>query len=61
MGIQIERITPNLGAYVKVSPEELAKDGVPGQVLEALNAHNLLVFPQVNMSDEQFAQRLRAA
>jgi alpha-ketoglutarate-dependent taurine dioxygenase len=52
--IAIEPITPKIGAFVKVAPEDVTRPGVPEQLLAALNRYNVLVFPQVNMSDEQF-------
>lgn len=50
----IEPITPKIGAYVKVAPEDVTKPGVPEHILAALNKYNVLVFPQTTMSDEQF-------
>ena len=52
--IRIEPITPSIGANIYVAPEDVVKDGVPEQILRALNKHNVIVFPQINMSDEQF-------
>ncbi len=50
----IEPITPKIGAYIKVAAEDVTNEGVPGQILAALNRYNVLVFPQTTMSDEQF-------
>lgn len=60
MTLTIEPIKPTLGAVVRVSADEVTRDGVPGTLLEALNQHNVLVFPQINMSDDVFL-RLTAA
>ncbi len=50
----IEPITPKIGAYVKVAPDDVVREGVPEQILAALNKYNVLVFPQIDMNDEQF-------
>ncbi len=52
--VLIEPITAKIGAYVKVAPEAITQPGVPEQILAALNEYNVVVFPQINMSDEQF-------
>lgn len=52
--IEIEPINDRIGAYVKVAAGDVLKDGVPARIMEALNAYNVLVFPQVDMTDEQF-------
>jgi alpha-ketoglutarate-dependent taurine dioxygenase len=52
--IRIEPINDRIGAYVRVAAEDVLKDGVPEQIMDALNKYNVLVFPQVNMTDEQF-------
>jgi alpha-ketoglutarate-dependent taurine dioxygenase len=54
--LTIEPITPALGAFVRVAPEDAVADGVPGRLLDALNRYNVLIFPQVGMSDEIFLQ-----
>jgi len=50
---KIEPITPQIGAYVRVAADDVLRDGMPGKIWEALNEHMVLLFPQVNMSDEQ--------
>lgn len=50
----IRPITPEIGATVEVSSEETLADGAAQQLLDALDRHGVLVFPQVNMSDETF-------
>jgi alpha-ketoglutarate-dependent taurine dioxygenase len=54
MTLEIEPITPAIGAYVRVAPEDAVRDGNPERILAALNRYNVLVFPQVHMSDETF-------
>ncbi len=56
MALNIEPITPALGAFVRIRAEDVIADGVPGQLLDALNRYNVLIFPQINMSDEIFLQ-----
>ncbi len=50
--ITFEPITPRLGAYAHVAPEDIVSDGVPDRILQALNEYGVLVFPQLNLSDE---------
>lgn len=52
--IEIEPINERIGAYVKVAAADVLKDGIPAQIMAALNRYNVLVFPQVHMTDEQF-------
>jgi alpha-ketoglutarate-dependent taurine dioxygenase len=54
--LSFEPISPTIGAYVHVAADDTTNEGVPEAILEALNRYNLLVFPQVNMSDEQFVK-----
>lgn len=54
MTVEFEPITPHTGAYVKVAAEDVVQAGVPAQILAALNKYNVLVFPEVNMSDDTF-------
>lgn len=54
MAAKFEPITPNIGAYVHIAPNDVLQEGVPEQLFEALGKYNVLVFPQVNMSDETF-------
>ncbi len=51
--IQFEPISSKLGATVKVSPDDLLKDGNPEKIWEALNKYMVLLFPQINLSDDQ--------
>ncbi len=50
--IRFERITPNLGAYAYIAPEDIVADGIPDRILTALTEYGVLVFPQLNLSDE---------
>jgi alpha-ketoglutarate-dependent taurine dioxygenase len=54
--VKIEPITPEIGAYVSIRAEDAITNGMPDQILAALNQYNVLVFPQVNMSDDTLAQ-----
>ena len=54
MTVVFEPITPAIGAYVRVKAEDVVRDGVPGQILDALDRYNVLVFPEVHMSDDIF-------
>jgi hypothetical protein len=54
MTVKFEPITAHTGAYVKVAAEDVRSDGVPAKILAALNKYNVLVFPEVNMSDDTF-------
>lgn len=45
-------ITPNLGAYVRLSADEVLDEGVPGQLLDGLGRFGMLLFPQIMLSDE---------
>lgn len=51
--IQFEPINPDLGAYARVAAEDILEEDNPARILEALNSHGVLVFPQVGISDEQ--------
>lgn len=50
--ITVEPISPKLGARVLIAPEHLLDAGVPEKILELLNKHGVLLFPQINCSDE---------
>lgn len=50
----IEPITPEIGAFVRAKPEEVLEEGVAERILDALDRYNVLVFPQIHMSDEIF-------
>lgn len=54
MALNIEPITPSLGAIVGIAPEDTIKEGVPERLLEALERYNVLLFPQIHMSDDIF-------
>jgi alpha-ketoglutarate-dependent taurine dioxygenase len=51
-----EPITPAIGANVHINAEQVLDDGVPEMLLEGLNHYNVLVFPQVHMSDDVYAE-----
>ena len=60
MGLTIEPITPEIGAYVRVAAYEVLQDGNPALILDALDRHNVLVFPEVCMSDDVFLSLTQA-
>lgn len=50
----IKPITAEIGARVEVAPEAVLADGAAQLLLSALEHYNVLVFPQVHMSDDIF-------
>lgn len=56
MALNIEPITPALGAFVHIAAADTINAGTPGDLLDALNRYNLLVFPKINMDDDTFLQ-----
>ena len=52
--VTFEPITESIGAYARV--EDVLADGVPQQLLDALDAYDVVVIPESEMSDEVFAQ-----
>lgn len=52
--LRIEPITPTIGAYVHIAAKDVNREGVPNQILGALNTYNVLVFPQIHLNDDQF-------
>jgi alpha-ketoglutarate-dependent taurine dioxygenase len=53
---QFESITPTIGAYVHIDAGSVLDEGVPQQLIEALDRYNVLVFPEVHMSDEVYTE-----
>lgn len=51
---EIEPINDRIGAYVKVAADDILNEGIPDRIMDALNKYNVLVFPEVNMTDDQF-------
>lgn len=60
MALQIEPITPAIGARVHVAPEDVLTDGVPQQLLAALERYGVLVLPENGMSDATFTAMAKA-
>jgi alpha-ketoglutarate-dependent taurine dioxygenase len=56
MELDIKQITPEIGAYMHIAAEGVLRPGVPERIFDALNRFNVLVFPQVHMSDEIFLE-----
>lgn len=52
--VKIEAITPTIGANVFIAARDVTNAGVPSQILQALGKYNVLVFPRIHLSDEQF-------
>ncbi|HEX7854847.1 MAG TPA: TauD/TfdA family dioxygenase [Sphingobium sp.] len=51
---ELEPINDRIGAFVHVAAEDILNEGVPEQIMAALNKYNVLVFPEAHMTDEQF-------
>ena len=58
--LQLEPLSPSIGAIVHISADGILEDGVPERVFEALNKYNVLVFPQINLTDDQLIQLTEA-
>ncbi|GAB3102204.1 TauD/TfdA family dioxygenase [Aestuariicella hydrocarbonica] len=61
VNVSVEPISPQLGARVYVSADQLLVEGVPEQCLALLNTHGVLVFPAIGVSDQlqvEFSNRL---
>lgn len=56
MVLAIEPITPTVGAYLRVTAEDAVRGDAPARILEAINRYNVVVFPQIDMSDETFLE-----
>jgi alpha-ketoglutarate-dependent taurine dioxygenase len=56
MSISIEPIKPHIGAIVRIDRASLSDEAVAKRCLEALDAHDVLVFPDLGLNDaEQLA------
>ena len=56
MDLQVERIKPALGAKVSLDRSRIGDARIARQLLELLETHTVLVFPQIGLSDtEQLA------
>lgn len=53
--IRIEPINDEIGARIFVAAEQVLESGVPEQILAALNQYGVLLFPNINISDESMA------
>jgi len=54
MSLNIEPITPELGAIVHIRAQDTIKEGIPAELMTALERYNLLLFPQIHMDDDTF-------
>lgn len=60
MTLHLEPITPEIGARIYVDAGRVLDEGVPQQLLAALERYNVLVLPENGMSDATFAQMTAA-
>jgi alpha-ketoglutarate-dependent taurine dioxygenase len=63
MSIKIEPIKPQIGAIVRLDRSALTDAAVAEQCLDALDAHDVLVFPRLGLTDSEqlaFTDRLGA-
>jgi alpha-ketoglutarate-dependent taurine dioxygenase len=51
-----EAISPAIGANVHIDADHVLDDGVPEALMAGLDRYNVLVFPQVHMSDAIYAE-----
>jgi alpha-ketoglutarate-dependent taurine dioxygenase len=51
--VKVEPIKPHVGARIHVDPAELSDPNVAAACLEALDKYGVLVFPQINLTDQQ--------
>lgn len=71
LGLKTETIKPNIGARVLNSKEELLSGDLAAGIMDLLEQHGVLVFPEVHFTDEEqvtftstlgtFARELRGA
>src|SRR5262245_5320086 len=54
MTLDIEPITPAIGAYVHIAAADAVTGSAPTHLLDALDRYHVLVFPQLHMSDDIF-------
>jgi alpha-ketoglutarate-dependent taurine dioxygenase len=55
MTLKIEPLTPEIGANIHIAADAVLDPGVPEQIMDALNRYDVLVFPEVHLSDDSFA------
>ncbi len=60
MQLQIEPITPEIGARISIAPDDVLAEGVPAQLLAALEKYGVLVLPENGMDDATFAAMTKA-
>lgn len=54
MALNIEPLSPALGAIVHISAPDTIRDGAPTNLLAALDHYDVLLLPRIGMSDEIF-------
>jgi alpha-ketoglutarate-dependent taurine dioxygenase len=53
VAVKVENIKPHVGARIHAKPEDLLDPAVVQQCLEALEDRAVLVFPQINLTNDQ--------
>ena len=53
MGMQVRDLTPAIGSSVQASPEDVLRPEAAARLRKLLVQRGVLVFPQLNLSDEQ--------
>lgn len=54
MPVELQPISPAIGALVTIAAEDTIKAGNPAAILAALDRYGVLVFPRIDMSDATF-------
>ncbi|MDE2404282.1 MAG: TauD/TfdA family dioxygenase [Sphingomonadales bacterium] len=54
MELELEPITPVLGARVRIGAADVLRPGVAEALLAALDRHDVLVFPRIGIDDDTF-------
>ena len=52
MELDVRAITTEIGAQLRIDAARILDEGVPEQILDALNRHGVLVFPGIFLDDE---------
>lgn len=54
MSMTIEPRSSGIGAFIRGTPDEVLTGDAPMRVLDTLNRHSVVIFPEIHMSDDQF-------
>ncbi|WP_340589030.1 TauD/TfdA family dioxygenase [Erythrobacter alti] len=60
MSLRIEPISPEIGANIFVAPDVVLDEGIPEQLLDALEKYSVLVLPENGMDDTTFTAMAKA-